>query len=92
MRDQQRADICDRVGVIAALRELIEALDRRVRHVERLGEVKIARDAAALRSEALARIQELTGAESNRQMRNTDFADAIMSDDGGPARNDEAQT
>jgi hypothetical protein len=33
---------------VATLRELVEALDRRVPHVERLGEVGIAREAAAL--------------------------------------------
>ena len=32
---------------VAALRELVEALDRRVPHVERLGEKRIAREAAA---------------------------------------------
>ena len=42
----------DRDRVVAALRELVEALDRRVLHVERLGEVRIAREAAALRREA----------------------------------------
>jgi hypothetical protein len=49
--------------VVVALRELIEALDRRVPQVERVGEVRLAREAAALRKEAARRIQELTGAE-----------------------------
>ena len=46
---------------IRELHELIEALDRRVPHVERAGEISIARAGAALRSEALRRIQELEG-------------------------------
>ena len=46
----------DRERVVTALRELVEALDRRVPHVERLGETGIARDAAALRQEAAKRL------------------------------------
>ena len=38
------------------LHELIAALDRRVEHIERAGEVAIARDAARLREKALQRI------------------------------------
>jgi hypothetical protein len=41
------------------LRELIEALDRRVPQVRRLGEVSIARAAALLRAAAAKRIDEL---------------------------------
>ena len=41
------------------LEELIEALDRRVPRVERLGEATIAHDAAALRAKAIARLAEL---------------------------------
>jgi len=44
---------------IHQLHELIAALDRRVPHVERVGEAKIARDAAALKARALKRIEEL---------------------------------
>jgi hypothetical protein len=43
------------------LEELIAALDRRVPRVERAGEADIARDAAALRAKAVARLAELTG-------------------------------
>jgi hypothetical protein len=43
-----------------ALQELIEALDRRVAHIERAGEDVIARDAAALRAKAVNRLAELT--------------------------------
>jgi hypothetical protein len=64
--------------VIAALGELIDALDRRVPHIERAGEIQIARDAARLKSEAVARINELRSAVSD-----SNLANAIMSDDGG---------
>jgi len=48
-----------RAELIAELRELIAALDRRVPRVERAGELSIARDAAALKASALKRIAEL---------------------------------
>jgi hypothetical protein len=41
------------------LEELIAALDRRVPRVEQAGEADIARDAAALRAKAVARLAEL---------------------------------
>ena len=44
------------------LQELIAALDRRVPQIERSGEAAIARDAAALRSQAMKRLAELEGA------------------------------
>jgi hypothetical protein len=49
----------DRGELEAALLELIAALDRRLPHVERLGEVAIARDAATLREKAVQRLAEL---------------------------------
>jgi hypothetical protein len=45
--------------IVRKLRELIDALDRRVPQVERAGEASIARDAAALRARAVTRIEEL---------------------------------
>ena len=44
------------------LEELIVALDRRLPQVERAGEAAIARDAAALRAKAVARLAELASA------------------------------
>ena len=44
---------------IRTLRELVHALDRRVPEASRTGEASIARDAAALKSQALTRIEEL---------------------------------
>ena len=45
--------------LVHELLELIAALDRRVPHVERAGEIAIARDAAALKALALQRVAEL---------------------------------
>jgi len=47
-------------SVARHLKELIDALDRRVPHVERAGEDVIARQAAALRALAVDRLAELT--------------------------------
>lgn len=48
-----------RMLIVCELYELIAALDRRVPHVERVGEIAIARAAATLRDEALRRIATL---------------------------------
>jgi len=45
---------------IGMLRDLVDALDRRVPRAERVGETRIALEAAALRRAALDRIEELT--------------------------------
>lgn len=79
----------DRDVVVHALRELVDALDRRVAHVERLGETRIAREAAALREDAVKRIQELTAAPSDRDSRETERSGGVMTDDGGPLREKE---
>ena len=47
-------------GVIAALHELIVALDRRIPDVTRVGETEIQEQAAQLRKQAVLRIEELT--------------------------------
>ncbi len=44
---------------IRHLRELIEALDRRVPQIQRTGETQIAHEAALLRDKALKRIEAL---------------------------------
>lgn len=46
---------------IRHLRELIAALDKRQRRIERVGETDIVRDAAALKQKALQRLAELQG-------------------------------
>jgi len=45
--------------VLNDLHELIEAIDRRVPHLEREGEHRIAQEAAALRQKAEERIAEI---------------------------------
>jgi hypothetical protein len=45
--------------VLEDLRELVAALDRRVPHLDRKGERDIAREAAALRAQAMKRIREI---------------------------------
>lgn len=61
--------------------ELVEALDRRVPQ-DRPGEPRIALEAAHLRQQARARIQELESSAPERG--DTDTANAVMSDDGAP--------
>ena len=63
-----------RERTVRELHELIEALDRRVPQVQRVGEVAIARAAAALRIAAIKRIDELEGEASD---------DALSSRPGG---------
>ena len=53
------ATLDDRQQLVDRLRELIDALDARVPHLERKGEVQIAGEAAALKTKALARIARL---------------------------------
>jgi uncharacterized protein YdcH (DUF465 family) len=54
----------DTDAIVAALHELIEALDRRIPHVERVGERAIREQAAELRKQAVRRIDELTRANT----------------------------
>jgi hypothetical protein len=72
--------------VVRALRELVDALDRRVAHVERLGEARIAREVAGLRKDALHRIQELTAASSDRDTHEAERSGGGMTDEGGPPK------
>lgn len=69
---------------IAALVELIDALDRRVPHVERAGERRIAEDAAGLRSQAVARLEALKRGIADREGAATELANETMTDDGDP--------
>jgi hypothetical protein len=81
--------MADKDLAVHALRELVDALDRRVAHVERLGEARIAREAASLRKEAVHRIQELTAASSDRDTREAERSGGVMTDDGGPPKKEE---
>ena len=91
MSNQRGLDERHRDRVIAALNEFIEALDRRVPNVESMGEFRIAREAATLRSDAVTRIDELKRAGSDRHMQDTELAEAVMTDEGGPPRKDEGR-
>jgi hypothetical protein len=84
MNDRQLTLVQPSTDTIGMLRDLVDALDRRVPRAERVGETRIACEAAALRKVALDRIEELTRAgrdDAYDQVR----AEAVMSDDG-PAR------
>jgi hypothetical protein len=69
--------------IVVQLRELIEALDRRVPHIERASEAQLALDAMALRANAVRRVAAL---QSASEMTTCDLhqAEAVMTDDGGP--------
>lgn len=57
--NEARATENKRQTLLARLRELVAALDRRVPHLERQGEPRIARDSARLKKEAQERIAQL---------------------------------
>lgn len=72
--------------MITRLRELIGALDRRVPHVDRPDELRIAREARMLRREAVAQIEALCrlGPPDDTPY-DQGLVDAIMTDDGSPS-------
>jgi hypothetical protein len=72
--------------VVDALRELVDALDRRVAPADRLGEAGVAVAALSLRTEAVARIDAHRAASLDRDTREGERSRAVMSDDGGPLR------
>jgi hypothetical protein len=59
MANRKPAVDSDRIRAQRHLRQLIAALDRRVPHVERVGEVDIARAATALKKKAMERLVKL---------------------------------
>ncbi len=79
----------NRDPIVAALRELVDALDRRQASLQRLGEARIAREAVALRREAMTRIQELSAAPCDRDTREAERSASVMADDGGPIGNNQ---
>ena len=70
-----------RAGLVLALRELIDALDRRGPQIERAGETRIAQDALVLRREAVERLQELEHGDDAGY--DDERSRALMTDDGG---------
>ena len=75
-------------GILVALGELVDALDRRVPRAGRAGEIRIVEDAAMLRSAAVTRMKALRRTEPERPAYDQALADAIMADDGNPTRPD----
>ena len=59
MSDGRPDSDADKKMLIARLLELIDALDSRVPHLEREGEIDIASEATALRAKAMERIAQL---------------------------------
>ena len=66
MPGKKAAPEADNAPALRHLRELIDALDRRVPQIERVDEIAIARDAEKLRAKALARIAQLEAAAGAR--------------------------
>jgi hypothetical protein len=73
-----------RSDIAATLRELIDAVDRRVPHLERAGEPRVAQMAAALRTEAACRLEEMRRGDVEADAHDSALVDAVMTDDGGP--------
>jgi len=73
------------IGIAAALRELIDAVDRRAPQLEWACEPRVAKIAAALRVEAARRLEALAGIDLAADRPDSDLVDAVMTDDGGPA-------
>jgi len=66
MAEKDTTNEAERARSLRRLRQLIAALDRRVPHIERAGEIAIAHDAAMLRKEAVARIAQLEAASGGQ--------------------------
>jgi hypothetical protein len=85
MTEQPQRNVSTANRIVATLRELIKALDRRVPHVDRPGEPGIARDAQMLRRQAIAQIDALSRLEPDGIPYDQELVDAIMTDDGCPS-------
>ena len=71
--------------IVTTLRELISALDRRVPQVDRPRELRIAREAQALRGAAVAQIEALSRQQPGDKLYDEELVEAIMTDDGCPS-------
>jgi hypothetical protein len=69
--------------VVRTLRELVDALDRRVAHVEHWAR-RESRASGGPAQGSLHRIQELTAESSDRETRDAERSGGVMTDDGGP--------
>lgn len=92
MTERTDSSVSPASRLVSALEDLVKALDRRVPHVERAGEVRIAREAQLLRREAVARIEEMKRAGSAEDLYDPALVEAIMADDGGPLPEREKDT
>lgn len=63
--DTANAAEIHRQDMLADLERLVEALDRRVPRLERLGEAEIVREAASLRQKAIALSAKLTNSHGH---------------------------
>ena len=81
MTDKASVSNFQRASLIFALREIIDALDRRGPQVERAGETRIANDALALRRQAVARLEELEGAHDG--VDGDVRVETVVTDEGG---------
>ena len=79
MTDKTAGPHSHRANLMFALREIIDALDRRGPQIERAGEMRIARDAAILRREAVVRLEELQRADDGPH--DDAFVGAVKTDD-----------
>ena len=84
MTEKPRRSVATAQRMVSTLRELIRALDRRVPHVDRPGELRIARDARQLRRQAVAQINALNRHKPDDTRYDQELVDAIMTDDGCP--------
>ena len=69
------------IDTLGMLRDLVEALERRIPNAVSVREGRIASDAAELRRLALQRIDELTRPRLDHRY-DQEVAEAVMSDDG----------
>ena len=85
MTDKPQQSVSTVNGIISTVRDLVRALDRRVPHVDRPGELRIARESQMLRREAVAQIEALSRHEPHDRPYDQELADAMMTDDGSPS-------
>jgi hypothetical protein len=81
-KQETSTPVVDADHMIHVLQELIDALDRRAPHVERIGEHQIAQDAENLRRRASQRMEELKRKRTSGA--GDELQHDVMSDDGGP--------
>ena len=92
MTEKPQRSVSTATRMVSTLRELISALDRRVPHVDRPGELRIARDAELLRRQALTQIEALNCQQPDDRPYDQGLGDAIMTDDGCPSPERERET